>query len=77
MEIPDENIVAEIRMPDSSGNVCLTFVLDRDRQVYCWPEFGDPVRVDPAKLEAVAIAIASLYELCPLSFQHREEIVHG
>ena len=78
MSIPDENIVAEIRMPDTSGVHCLTFVLDRDRQVHCWPEFGDSVTIDPAKLGAVANAVAILREICTLGCSKTfEGIVHG
>jgi len=65
-QVPDENIVAEIRMPDCDGNVCLTFILDRQGNVTCWPDFGDPVRVDPEILQAVAGAISVLTELCVL-----------
>ena len=64
MIIPDENIVAEIRMPDCDGNTCLTFILDRQGNVHCWPDFGDPVHVDPLQLEAVAVALETMYVLC-------------
>ena len=69
MIIPDENIVAEIRMPDSDGNVCLTFILDRQGSVTCWPDFGDPVHVDPVQLEAVAVALKTLRVL---RLRHKE-----
>lgn len=75
MSIPDENIVAEIRMPDCDGNICLTFILDRQGTVRCWPDFGDPVRVDPMRLEAVAASLESLYVLCDRF--NEEEAFHG
>lgn len=68
--IPDEDIIAEIRMPDEDGNICMTFVLDKWGNVRCWPDFGDPTRIDPLSLGAVAVALETLCALC--SFVRRE-----
>jgi hypothetical protein len=62
--VADENIVAEIRMPDTKGDTCLTFVLNKSGQVRCWPDFGDAVIIDPEKLQDVANALSQLTSLC-------------
>jgi hypothetical protein len=65
MMISDKNIVAEIRMPDCDGNPCLTFILDKQGNVSCWSEFGDPVHIDIVHLEMIAIALENLKFCCP------------
>jgi hypothetical protein len=72
--VPDEDIIAEIRMPDSTGKPCMTFIMLKWGEVRCWPEFGDAVTVDPLQLEAVATALETLYVLCPFPLgKEREE----